>query len=85
MCYVETVSVRFRLMASDKNLCRLWSFYVKSVQGERAECRGKEAKVLYRCEQENLCIIFSIMIEMISMTFYVKTKYAFSYVELISY
>lgn len=49
MCYVETVSVRFRLMASDKNLCMLWSFYVKSVQGERAECRGKEAKVLYRC------------------------------------
>lgn len=84
MCYVETVSVRFRLMASDKNLCRLWSFYVKSVQGERAECRGKEAKVLYRCEQENLCTIFFIMIEMISMTFYMETKYAFSYVVLIS-
>lgn len=84
MCNVETVSVRFRLLASDKNLCRLWSFYVKSVQGERAECRGKEAKVLYRCEQENLCIIFSIMIGMISMTFYMETKYAFSYVVLIS-
>lgn len=84
MCYVETVSVRFRLMASDKNLCMLWSSYVKSVQGERAECPGKEAKVLYRCEQENLCTIFCIVIEMISMMFYIQTKYAFSYVILIS-
>lgn len=84
MCYVETVSVRFHLMASDKNLRRLWSFYVKSVQGEHAEYRGKEAKVLCRCERKSVCTIFCIMIEMISMTFYMQTKYAFSYVVVIS-